>query len=192
MRDGHRSLRKHGLSEKLQISKIETGNAAGISIIKLSHHVQHMVDRKQLHRLLGGTSPEKVKPVLKSFWEIFLKLHPDCTVKKQFEDGTLQPETTIPVYFHMDEGRGRLAFSRIFYNFNIENVLVQGRLRAWLRVPRASVLGLSWPSLDLSRALVVWPLSVNCVYMAIWMHCHTAINVGRWDSTSYSPEFYFG
>jgi hypothetical protein len=116
MRDGHRSLRKHGLSEKLRISKIETGNAAGISIIKLSHHVQHMVDRKQLHRLLGGTSPEKVKPVLKSFWEIFLKLHPDCTVKKQFEDGTLQPETTIPVYFHMDEGRGRLAFSRIFYN----------------------------------------------------------------------------
>ena len=66
-----------------------------------------MVERNKLYLLCGDHTLEETYAVLREFWETFLRIHPTYIAALLFADG-VDSSRCIPVYIHIDEGRGSL------------------------------------------------------------------------------------
>jgi hypothetical protein len=108
-RNLHRLISKYNLAEQVRISEI---NAAGqsIPILDVRDMLEHMVSCGQLYRLMGNDASfndlNKAGDTLEEFWKCYLRIHPDYWLASEFEAGRLNPRRVIPVYTHLDEGRG--------------------------------------------------------------------------------------
>ena len=85
---------------------IPDGACKGMTVLKLSDTIHYMVENGQLGRLYGGLLPADLKPVLRTFWQRYQRIHPELSVFTDFVSGKARPEFCIPCYVHGDEGRG--------------------------------------------------------------------------------------
>ena len=104
----HRLFKEHGLVPPVEISEVDLGfpTLGKFPIIKLREWVQYLLDSGLLWRQMTGCSTfEKMKTVLKEFWDRMKHLKPGFGIFGLAEQGILDLECTIPVYSHTDEGR---------------------------------------------------------------------------------------
>ena len=104
-RGGHRVLRKVGLAERIPKRIIVFKNHR-IPTLALQDFCNHMVKRHKLSILIGERSLQETYDMLKECWETFLKIFPMHNMAKRIADGTIDPSRAIPMYTHIDEGRG--------------------------------------------------------------------------------------
>ena len=104
----HSVLKKTKLAINVTQTIIPEGPASGITVIKLTDFVKCMVANKQLHRLYGGLGLDELPGVLRVFWSRLRRIRPTLSVFMFFDHGFARPESTLPMYIHGDEGRGRI------------------------------------------------------------------------------------
>lgn len=103
----HKTLRLHGLKAEVEIKYMQEP-CNGMPVCYMSDYIRALQKRNQLSRLFAGLSEKEAMPVLASFWRKYQKLFPSLEVFELFDDPDhpAQPETTIPLDIHTDEGRG--------------------------------------------------------------------------------------
>eukprot|EP00930_Biecheleria_cincta_P052431 TRINITY_DN3768_c0_g1_i13.p1 TRINITY_DN3768_c0_g1~~TRINITY_DN3768_c0_g1_i13.p1 ORF type:complete len:317 (+),score=31.05 TRINITY_DN3768_c0_g1_i13:161-1111(+) len=102
----HAVFVKTKLAIDVQQTVIPNGPAAGITVIRLTDFVAHMVRSRQLHRLYGGLDLHALPTTLQLFWSRLRNICPTHSIFMAFDHGTARPGFTIPCYVHGDEGRG--------------------------------------------------------------------------------------
>lgn len=112
-RNLNRIIKRNDLAEGIRISEIEAVGKR-IPVLGIMDYVNHMVDRHQLFRLIGNRPTANnygtAEDTLDEFWKHFLKVHPDYWLAEEFASGRMNPRRVIPVYTHIDEGRGTSAY----------------------------------------------------------------------------------
>jgi hypothetical protein len=105
-RSVHVVLRASGLARDIRITNLQ-GKCEGIPVILPSSMIDHLNETSNLHRLLGGHTPQEALPILRNYWSMFRKLYPMYyAFNDTFADVDL--DRLIPCYTHLDEGCGHM------------------------------------------------------------------------------------
>ena len=102
----HNVIAKTGLALRIKRTVISDGSLKGLSVLKLTDMISYMVEHAELHRLLGGLPIREAGATLVEFWVRYRRIHPELDIYQAFDAGDADPQRTIPVFVHGDEGRG--------------------------------------------------------------------------------------
>ena len=108
----HRIIAKFQLCLPVPLSRVDSGiYLNGFPRLKPIDFLKHMLETGHLNKLLGGHSIASCGPMLLEFWRNYKDNHPDYelfeyTGGARYDDNSVQLEITIPVYAHIDGGRG--------------------------------------------------------------------------------------
>ncbi|CAE7460163.1 unnamed protein product, partial [Symbiodinium microadriaticum] len=127
----HKVLAKYNLALPIPLSPVEGTTALdGFPRLKPLHFLEHMLETGHLNKLLGGRSLASSGPMLLEFWQNYRCCYPDFELYeladgKAYGDGPpVDLSCCIPVYAHIDGGRG---FKRSeFLVFNWSTVIGHG------------------------------------------------------------------
>jgi hypothetical protein len=102
------------MAENIPIREIKIGSRS-VPTLSVPTFIEHMVKQGRLSRLYGGMARDTVHENLQDFWKNFHTIRPSHFAKERFENGSMMANRTVPVYTHIDEGRG--IFDVVFLNY---------------------------------------------------------------------------
>ena len=103
----HQVFHEYGVSAPVPVNSVNLGHGAlkAFPYTKISDWVKYLLKTGRLRQLCGVDGVDHMKAFLAEYWKRYKAVHPDHQVFDLAAQGTLQLETTIPVYSHTDEGR---------------------------------------------------------------------------------------
>lgn len=117
----HKLFKKLGLCAPVQVEYLTQEGLKHIPYVKFSSWVQCLLDSNRLWRqVVGVSSWEKMKRVLREFWRRFQLLYPN----HELFSLDIDLETTIPFFSHSDEGR--TYKSKPIYILSVHGALGRG------------------------------------------------------------------
>ena len=98
-------FREHGLSLEVPIKfNYMDSLGAAMPCLQPNDFFQQLANVGWLGVVLGGLSPMEAKPMLHTFWKRYKEMYPSHQI---FTEGRhINLEQCIPIYGHIDEGRG--------------------------------------------------------------------------------------
>ena len=108
-RDTHRVLVKQcKLGLPIPLRRLGRGEL-DYTVLRLRDWFQWLVNSNCIHTLTGLTAPDHTRErcILKEFWSRYRSSNGDHPVFRLAAQGRLKLESTVPLLYHGDEGRGR-------------------------------------------------------------------------------------
>lgn len=104
-RAAYGTLRKHGLSLPVTISRGRAGDYEQYPFIKPSDFIRCMDKTNSLKMIFGTACVETIEPALHVFWSRYRAICPNHDVFKMADSQQLVLSRTLPYFLHADEGR---------------------------------------------------------------------------------------
>lgn len=103
----HRVFKKYNLVPPVAIERVDLlPGVKKFPIIRVTTWVQHLLDAGRLPSQLTGTASfDKMKLVLKEYWQRFKQIRNDYYLFNLAEAGIVSLDSCVPIYSHTDEGR---------------------------------------------------------------------------------------
>ena len=93
----------------IPIERFDEEPCVGVPWISLEGWMKHLVAKQEINTLFGSLGPEQARSALRQYWTLLRPLEPDLKIWDMFDAGEADPEFTIPMSAHLDEGRGASA-----------------------------------------------------------------------------------
>ena len=100
-----RSLRKHDLMLRVEITTANVGSLEDYEYIKPSSWIRYMDETRELSLIFGAARLRDVQDSLRVFWHRYEQQCPAHQVFQKARQGHLRLEQTLPFFIHADEGR---------------------------------------------------------------------------------------
>ena len=99
----HFVFKKFGQSLDIKISRTNLSTKQNFPHVTFTNWVKHVVETDNLEQLVGVKDIAVMRPLLATFWDRFMKLHPQHLICDK--DAAFR-QMCVPVLYHGDEGRG--------------------------------------------------------------------------------------
>ena len=102
-------LEETRLKLPVDIEILDGKHTDGVPFISLEAWMEYIMKYEDVFTLIGDARGEDAAKMLKDYWTLLRPLEPDLEVFQMFDKAEADPESTIPMTCHIDEGRGTLA-----------------------------------------------------------------------------------